>query len=109
MRFIFAFLILVLAVACLGLDRADARPVEGSRTLNLGVNRFSCISTTEEICDSDGDNCDDTGKRTYWDLGLGLDGGYMLSDMLEIGLGAAIVRTTEDWDPEGSYGDTKES
>ncbi len=103
MRFTFVLLILVFAVTCLGLDQADARPVEGNRTLNLGVNRFSYTSSTDKVCDGDGDNCSDIGKTTYWDLGLGLDGGYMLTDMLELGLGAAIVKTSQKWDPEDEY------
>jgi hypothetical protein len=109
MRLTFAVLILVFTVTLLSPYRADARPVQGSRTINLGMTGFSYNSSTLESCDSDGDDCSDLGKTTSWDLGVGLEGGYLLTDLLELGLRAGMVRSSSDWDPRGSSYGEKES
>lgn len=66
---------------------ADARPKQGDKTLDLGMTGFSWASGTEQACNEDGEDCEDTVDVSRMAIGLGGSAGYMLTDLFEAGLG----------------------
>lgn len=110
MRLVSVVLVLVFAGVCLTALEAGARPVKGNKTVSLEMTGFSYDSITERQCDGDGSDCDKIGKATEWDLGIGMSGGYLLTDMIELGISAGLNRSSyhredEDTDGEAEYSD----
>ena len=103
MRLTLLVLILVIAMISVNPYEAGARPKEGDKTLNIGMTDFTYSSATEQICDDDGDDCEDTGTCKDWHLGVGMRGGYLLTDMIEGGLGFGLHRYSSKYEPEDDW------
>ena len=105
MRLTLFVLILIAAMISVNPYEAGARPKEGDKTLTIGMTDFTYSSTTEQECDDDGNNCEDTGTCKDWHLGVGMRGGYLLTDMIEAGLGFGVHRTSYKYEPEDNEWD----
>lgn len=109
MRLTLLVLILIAVMISVNPYEAGARPKEGDMTLNIGMTDFTYSSTTEQVCDEDGDNCEDIGTCKDWHLGAGMRGGYLLTDMIEGGLGFGLHRYSSKYEPEPDWGYDHES
>ena len=69
---------------------ASARPVRGDKTLRLYFSGFSYGRSKPKLCDSNGDHCVEIGKYTYWTLQADPSCGYLLSDLIELGIGLQV-------------------
>jgi hypothetical protein len=103
MRLSLLVLILVLTVACVSPYEAGARPKAGDKTLSIGMTDFTYTTGSWDECDGDGDNCETYADFTDMHIGVGATGGYLFTDMLEVGMGIAIHRYSTDVDYESIY------
>jgi hypothetical protein len=99
MRFVLVILMLAVGVACWNPHEVNARPVKGNKTLSLSMNQFSWSKTTYQTRDHDGNNRTDEAEGTSLALGLGASGGYLLTDMIELGIGASFVTAADKYVP----------
>lgn len=107
----FSFIVLMLVVGLVGWNpqEAGARPKQGDKTLNLSTNHFTWTKISERACDGNGENCQDTGETTSTSIGLGLSGGYLLTDLIEVGIGVGLTRTSSKYEPNAPSAATKNS
>jgi hypothetical protein len=54
------------------------------------MNQFTYSTNSWQQCDGDGEHCEDFETSSTTSFGLGLTGGYLLTDMVELGLGAGL-------------------
>jgi hypothetical protein len=109
MRLTLLVLILIVVMISVNPYEAGARPKEGDKTLNIGMTDFTYSSATEQECDDDGGNCEDTGTCKDWHLGVGMRGGYLLTDMIEGGLGFGLHRYSSKYESEDEWSYDSES
>lgn len=80
---------------------AEARAVAGDKTLSLGATGLSFSRETYKLNDSDGNVISDVAKGTTMHLGVGGSGGYLLSDMIELGVNLGIDYGRSTYEPTG--------
>jgi hypothetical protein len=99
MRLNIVVLLLVAGVMSWIPQEAGARAVKGDKTLELGSNFVSWSKHSDQTCDGAGNNCKTTANTTILNVGAGLSGGYLLTDLLEIGIGIGFSRYSSDNKP----------
>jgi hypothetical protein len=99
MRFNVVALLLIAGVMSWTPHEADARAVKGDKTLGLGMNYISWSKYSHQICDGEGNNCTTTYNTTTLNIGEGLSGGYLITDLLEIGIGIGTSQYSSETKP----------
>ncbi len=94
--------LLILACFTTALSKdACARAREGDKTLSLGMNYLTWSKQSQRVCDGNGNDCVVYNDVTRWNLGGGISGGYLISDLLEVGISARafLDSQTDDYVP----------
>jgi hypothetical protein len=90
MRSSIVVVMLVVGIVCSNSHEAGSRPMKGDKTLGLGMNEITYSKYSWQECDGKGEHCGDPERASETRLGLGLTGGYLLTDLFEVGLGAGL-------------------
>jgi hypothetical protein len=62
---------MVVLLAMLLAQQTDARPKQGDKTLNLSMTEIRFATGTEQACDEDGQDCEDTIDVNAFEIGFG--------------------------------------